>query len=53
MKLDKGICIAVFAASFVIPAFAENPLISGAFSAVMKVHLEHIIQEIEENLLSH
>ena len=30
-----------------------SAIISGAFSAVMKVHLEQIIQEIEENLLSH
>ncbi len=30
-----------------------SAIISGAFSAVMKVHLEQIIQEVEENLLSH
>ena len=39
MKLDKAICIAVVAASFAVPAFAENPLISGAFSADPSAHV--------------
>ena len=39
MKLVKTICIAAFAASFAIPAFAENPLISGAFSADPSAHV--------------
>ena len=39
MKLVKTICIAAVAASIAIPAFAENPLISGAFSADPSAHV--------------
>ena len=39
MKLNKNVCVAVFAAAFAVPAFAENPLISGAFSADPSAHV--------------
>ena len=39
MKLTESIGIAVFAMSLAIPAFAENPLISGAFSADPSAHV--------------
>ena len=39
MKLDKTICVAVFATTLALPAFAENPLISGAFSADPSAHV--------------
>ena len=47
MKLIETICVAALATSVAIPAFAENPLISGAFSVDGRVMTDFPIKELK------